>query len=56
MAVVISEFEVLPEPQTETRKAEPDGGKASPPEANDPCAIRTVLRALENRTLRTWAH
>jgi hypothetical protein len=56
MAVVISEFEVLPEPAA-PRQTEPEGAsKSSPSKPIDPCAVRTVLRVIDTQTLRIWAH
>ena len=57
MAVVISEFEVLPEPAAQPSQAEPEGAsKSSPPKPIDPCAVRTIMRVIDTQTLRIWAH
>jgi hypothetical protein len=57
MAVVISEFEVLPEPAAPPRQAEPEGAsKSSASKPIDPCAVRTIMRAIDTQTLRIWAH
>jgi hypothetical protein len=58
MGVVINDFEVLHEPrpaaQREAREGTgDDGGKPTKPE---PAALAPVLRELQLRALRAWAH
>jgi hypothetical protein len=57
MPVVISEFEVIAEPQPEPRQA-PSEAAPAPAQAKplDPCALATAARVLETRALRNWAH
>jgi hypothetical protein len=57
MAVVINEFEVLPESQPETRKPA-SGAKTEndAPKTVEPGALASALRVLETRALRAWSH
>ena len=57
MAVVINDFEVLPEAAPAARQ---DGGAtghaADGPPPPEPHVVQEALRALHEQALRTWAH
>ena len=57
MAVVINEFEVMPEAPPQARSTAPDpAGAAAPPDKLEPCTVAAALRVLDVRALRIWAH
>ena len=57
MAVVINEFEVLPDPQAEARKSAPEAkGDGAPVDKIEPGAVASAMRVLAVRALRSWAH
>lgn len=57
-AVVINEFEVLAEPRTTGRAAEPAGGADAGAAAPAVTAqdLRVALEQMHAQTLRVWAH
>ena len=57
MAVVINDFEVLPEAAPAARQdaaAPGQAGHETPPP--EPRVVQEALRALHEQALRTWAH
>ena len=57
MAVVINDFEVLPEAAPAARQDAAGSGHASnEPPPPEPHVVQEALRALHEQALRTWAH
>ena len=57
MPVVINEFEAVAEaPQQRGGEAEPGEQKSGDHEEMEPKDVMPILRALELRALRAWAH
>ncbi len=57
MAVVINEFEVVPDTRPASGRAGGEqSGEAPAAKPLDPRAVAQALRALEARALRVWAH
>ncbi|MGO1003084.1 hypothetical protein [Lysobacter sp. CA196] len=58
MAVVINEFEVLPEPRPAAKSDANAGAKSEgeAPEKLEPRDVQTALRQIDQQSLRVWAH
>lgn len=58
MGVVINDFEVLHEPRPAVQRdsREGSGESTAKPAAPEPAALAPVLRELQQRALRAWAH